>query len=79
MIYIIFSNDATQQKAQILIVTLTNILKIEMKNPICCQEMLDYENFPHVSLIIPFEPKMKNETQFKELLTGCVLKQKKTF
>ena len=48
-----------------------------MKNPNCCQEMADYQNFPHVSIIIPFEPKMNNKSQLEEVLTGYVLQTEK--
>jgi len=48
-----------------------------MKNPPCCQEMADYQNFPHVSIIIPFDPKMKNKPHLEEVLNSYVLQTEK--
>lgn len=48
-----------------------------MKNPNCCQEMADYQNFPHVSIIIPFDPKMRNKSELEEVLNSYVLKTEK--
>lgn len=39
-----------------------------MKNPICCPEMAEYLNAPHVSLVVPFEPKMKNKIELQKVL-----------
>ena len=48
-----------------------------MKNYPCCKEMADYQNFPHISIIIPFDPKMKNKSQLDEVLKCYVLQTEK--
>lgn len=40
-----------------------------MKKEECCQEMAEYQSSPHVSLLIPFEPKMKNKLHLEKILS----------
>lgn len=39
--------------------------------------MADYLNAPHISLVIPFEPKMKNKMQLQKVLTGYATQTEK--
>ena len=48
-----------------------------MKIPFCCQEMANYQNFPHISIIIPFNPKIKNKSHLEEVLKSYVLQTEK--
>lgn len=43
-----------------------------MKNLKCCQEMADYEDLPHVSLVIPFEQGMKNKSSLEKVLNSYI-------
>lgn len=49
-----------------------------MKNPKCCEEMADYDNLPHVSLVIPFEPKMNNKSYLEKILTAQIAETEKS-
>ena len=40
-----------------------------MKSQKCCEEIVDYEKLPRVSIVIPFDPKMKSKPHLEKLLT----------
>jgi hypothetical protein len=48
-----------------------------MKSQTCCEEIAEYESLPHISIVIPFDAKMKSKAQLEKVLSGYAAQTEK--